>query len=285
MQAKSEFILSFGSVKITVMSGYLKMAIILVLAGMVNSAQAQPLELSIQNKVDDVGNVELTLTLKNSGDRPVFHVRPMFHFHHSMSMMSKIMRLDPGQIIILENDQHPPVMRVGRYPLTAMVEYWTHPTSGTKQSILVTDSFFFKDPVKSKVEGSLESVTDFDSSILKVFLQNRSESLKNIRMMLLLPPGIEAQDFPGIMGITMRGGEAKNFEIHVLRRKNQEQNRFPVHLMLEYGEMLKHYSEEINGTVRFSPVWYSMKYMTHFIALAFMALILLGYYFRTHNQK
>ena len=267
------------------MSGYLKMAIILVLAGMVNSAQAQPLELSIQNKVDDVGNVELTLTLKNSGDRPVFHVRPMFHFHHSMSMMSKIMRLDPGQIIILENDQHPPVMRVGRYPLTAMVEYWTHPTSGTKQSILVTDSFFFKDPVKSMVEGSLESVTDFDSSILKVFLQNRSESLKNIRMMLLLPPGIEAQDFPGIMGITMRGGEAKNFEIHVLRRKNQEQNRFPVHLMLEYGEMLKHYSEEINGTVRFSPVWYSMSYMKHFISLAFMALILLGYYYRTHNQK
>ena len=133
-------------------------------------------------------------------------------------------------------------MRVGRYPLTAMVEYWTHPTSGTKQSILVTDSFFFKEPVKSKVEGSLESVTDFDSSILKVFLQNRSESLKNIRMMLLLPPGIEAQDFSGMMGFTMRGGEAKNFEIRVLRRKNQTQDRFPVRLMIEYGEMLKHYS-------------------------------------------
>jgi len=269
------------------MNGYLKFAVMLLsaLVGMVCSAQARPLELSIQNKVDDVGNVELALTLKNSGDRPVFHVRPMFHFHHSMSMMSKIMRLDPGQSISLENDQHPPVLRVGRYPLTAMVEYWTHPTSGTKQSILVTDSFFFKDPVKSKVEGSLESVTDFDSSILKVLLQNHSESLKNIRMMLLLPPGIEAQDFSGIMGLTMRGGEAKNFEIRVLRRKNQTQDRFPVYLMVEYGEMLKHYSEQINGTVRFSPVWYSMKYMTHFIALAFMALILLGYYYRTHNQK
>jgi hypothetical protein len=269
------------------MNGYLKFAVMLLsaLVGMVCSAQARPLELSIQNKVDDLGNVELALTLKNSGDRPVFHVRPMFHFHHSMSMMSKIMRLDPGQSISLENDQHPPVIRVGRYPLTAMVEYWTHPTSGTKQSILVTDSFFFKDPVKSKVEGSLESVTDFDSSILKVLLQNHSESLKNIRMMLLLPPGIEAQDFSGIMGLTMRGGEAKNFEIRVLRRKNQTQDRFPVHLMVEYGEMLKHYSEQINGTVRFSPVWYSMKYMTHFIALAFMALILLGYYYRTHNQK
>jgi hypothetical protein len=285
LQAKSEFILSFGSVKITVMSGYLKMAIIFVLAGMVKSAQAQPLELSIQNKVDDVGNVELALTLMNSGDDPIYHVRPMFHFHHSMSMISKIMRLDPGQSITLENDQHPPVMRVGRYPLTAMVEYWTHPTSGTKQSVLVTDSFYFKDPVKSKVEGSLESVTGFDYSTLKVFLQNRSESLKDIRMMLLLPPGIEAQDFSGIMGFTLHGGEAKNFEIRVFRRKNQEQDRFPVRLMVEYGEMLKHYSEEINGTVSFSPVWYSMKYMPHFTALAFMALILLGYYYRTYNRK
>jgi hypothetical protein len=279
--------LSFGSVKITLMNGYLKFGVMLffVLIGMVCSAQASPLELSIKNKVDDLGNVELALTLKNSGDRPVFHVHPMFHFHHSMSMMSKIKRLDPGQSITLENDQHPPVMMEGRYPLTAMVEYWTHPTSGTKQSILVTDSFFFKDPVKSKVKGSLESVTGFDYSILKVFLQNRSESLKNIRMMLLLPPGIEAQNFPGIMGLTMRGGEEKNFEIIVLRRKNQEQDRFPVHLMVEYGEMLKHYSEEINGTVRFSPVWYSIRYMKHFISLAFMALILLGYYYRIHNQK
>jgi hypothetical protein len=252
---------------------------------LVGNAQAQPLELSIENKVDDVGNVELALTLKNTGFRPIYHVHPMFHFHHSMSMMSKIMRLDPGQSITLGNDQHPPVMRVGRYPLTAMVEYWTHPTSGTKQSVLVTDSFFFKDPVKSKVEGRLESVTDLDSSILKVFLQNRSESLKSIRMMLLLPPGIEAQDFSGIMGFTLRGGEEKNFEIRVFRRNNQEQDRFPVRLMVEYGEMLKHYSGEIKGTVRFSPEWYSMKYMPHFTALAFMALILLGYYYRTYNHK
>ena len=269
------------------MSGYLKIGVILIyiLTGMVCFAQAQPLELSIQSKVDGVGNVELALTLKNSGNRPVYHVRPMFHFHHSMSMMSKIMRLDPGQSITLENDQHPPVMRVGRYPLTARVEYWTHPTSGAKKSVLATDSFYFKDPVKSKVEGSLESVTGFDSSILNVFLQNRSESLKDIRMMLLLPPGIEAQDFSGIRGLTMRGGEAKNFKIRVFRRKNQEQDRFPVRLMVEYGEMLKHYSGEINGTVRFSPVWYSMKYMPHFTALAFMALLLLGYYHRIYNQK
>jgi hypothetical protein len=249
------------------------------------SVKAQPLEVLIQSQVDDAGKVNLALTLNNSGSRPIYHVRPMFHFHHSMSMMSKIMRLDPGQSITLENDMHPSVVRVGRYPLTAMVEFWTHPNSGTKQSFLFTDSFYFKEPLVSKVEGNLDYVTDLDSSILKVFLKNRSKSFKNIRMMLLLPPGIEAKDFSGVMGFTMRGGEAKNFEIRVFRRENVERDRFPVRLMIEYGEMLKHYSSEINGTVRFSPVWYSMKYMPHFTVLALMALILLGYYYRTYNQK
>jgi hypothetical protein len=261
--------------------------IFVVLAGVVpaDHAQAEPLEVSIQSDVDDGGNVKLALTLKNSGSRPVYHVHPMFHFHHTMSMMSKIMRLDPGQSITLENDKHPPVMRVGRYPLTAMVEYWTLPNGGVKQSVLATDSFFFKEPVQSEVEGSLESSADSESSILKVFLQNRSASLKNISMMLLLPPGLEAEDFSGVMGFTLYGGEEKNFEVRVFRRKNQDQDRFPVRLMVEYGEMMKHYSGEINGSVRFSPSWYSMKYLPHFTALVFMVLVLLGFYYRIYNRK
>jgi hypothetical protein len=267
----------------------LKICLVLsaVLTGVVleSPAWAKPLDIFIHSEVDDAGNVKLLLTLKNSGYKPVYHIRPMFHFHHSMSMMSKIMRLNPGQSITLENDKHPPVMRVGRYPLTAMVDFWIQPNGGIKQSVLFTDSFFFKESLVSKVEGKLESVTDLDSSILKVFLHNRSKSLKNIRMMLLLPPSIEAKDFAGVMGFTMRGGEAKNFDIRVFRRKNLEQDRFPVRLMIEYGEMLKHYSSEVNGTVRFSPVWYSMKYMPHFTVLALMALILLGYYYRIYNQK
>jgi hypothetical protein len=248
-------------------------------------AQAQPLRVSIQSEVDDSGNVKLALTLKNSGPRPIYHVHPMFHFHHSMSMMSKIMRLDPGQSITLENDRHPPVMRVGRYPLTAMVEYWTLPDGGIKQSVLATDSFFFKETVESKVEGSLESMTDAESSVLKVHLQNRSESFKNIRMMLLLPPDLETEEFSGMMGFTLRGGEEKNFTVRVFRRENNGQDRFPVHLMIEYGEMLKHYSRQINGTIRFSPSWYSMEYRLHFTALAFMVLVLLGYYYRRYSQK
>lgn len=281
--------MSLCDAKIDSMAYYLKLSIILlaVLAGVmpIRYAHAQPLEVSIQNQVDDAGNVKLALTLKNAGSQPIYHVHPMFHFHHSMSMMSKIMRLYPGQSVTLENDKHPPVMRVGRYPLTAMVEYLTHPNSGTRQSVLATDSFFFKEPVVSKVEGNMESVTDLDSSILKVFLQNRSQSLKNIRMMLLLPPGIETEDFSGTMGFTLYGGGEKNFEVRIFRREDQEQDRFPVRLMIEYGEMLKHYSGEINGTVRFSPTWYSAEYMQHFTVLAFMALILLGYYYKVYNQK
>ena len=103
--------------------------------------------------------------------------------------------------------------------------------------------------------------------------------------MLLLPPGIETEDFSGTMGLTLYGGEEKNFEVRLFRRGDQGQDRFPVRLMIEYGEMLKHYSGEINGTVRFSPTWYSAKYMLHFTALAFMVLILLGYYYRIYNQK
>jgi hypothetical protein len=252
---------------------------------LVENVMAQSLHVTIQNKVDDSGNVELALTLKNSGSKPVYHVHPMFHFHHSMSMMSKIMRLDPGQSIILENDRHPPIMRVGRYPLTAMVEYWTLPEGGIKQSVLATDSFYFREAVESKVQGRLESATDSESSILKVFLQNQSDSLKNIRMMLLLPPGLKTDEFSGMLGLTLRGGEKKNFEVRVFRRENQEQDRFPVRLMVEYGEMLKHFSREVNGTIRFSPSWYSIKYLPHFTALAFMVLVLLGYYYRINIRK
>ena len=268
----------------------LKFSWVLILAAWIGMAspghaQEQPLEVSIQNQVDDKGNIKLALTMKNLGSHPLYHIHPMFHFHHSMSMMSKIMRLDPGQSITLQNNQHPPVVRVGRYPLTAMVEYWTLPEGGVKKSLLATDFFFYKELVESRVEGSLESSTDSESSILKVFLQNQSDSLKNIRMMLLLPPGIESRDFSGVMGFTLRGGEKKNFEVRVFRRENQGADLFPVRLMVEYGEMMKHYSGEINGTVRFSPVWYSMKYRFHFSALAFMALIFLGYYYRVYNRQ
>jgi len=224
------------------------------------------------------------LTLKNSGDRPVFHVRPMFHFHHSMSMMTVIRELGPRQSITFENDKHPPVLRVGKYPISAMVKYKSLFEGGESKTIFHTDSFYFKEPVKSQVGGSIQSSGSPTSSNLKVMIQNHSDSLKNVRMMLLLPPGMVAEKFNGMMGFTLRGNDKKNFDVTVKRGGDLDEDRFPVRLMVEYGEMLKHYSVEIRGVMQFSPSWYSAKYLPHFTALVVLGLIWIGFYFRFYNS-
>ena len=174
------------------------MRVLLVLIVLVicpNIALGQPIKVSIESDVNEKGQVELNLTIENKGSYPVFHIHPMFHFHHSMSMMTKIRELGPGQKIILENDQHPPVLRVGTYPISAMVKYET--VEGNEKKILHSDSFYFKEPVQSQIGGSIQSSGGAKSSILKIFLKNQSDSLKNIRMMLLLPPGMVAENFDG----------------------------------------------------------------------------------------
>ena len=98
--------------------------------------------------------------------------------------------------------------------------------------------------------------------------------------MLLLPPGMVAEKFNGMMGFTLRGNEKKNFDVTVKRGGNLDEDRFTVRLMVEYGEMLKHYSGEIKGVIQFSPFWYSVKYLPHFTALVVMGLIWMGFYFR-----
>jgi hypothetical protein len=78
--------------------------------------------------------------------------------------------------------------------------------------------------------------------------------------------------------------QKKSFKVTVQRGTNIDGDRFPVRLMVEYGEMLKHYSGEIEGIIQFSPSWYSMKYLLHFTVLAVMGLILAGLYFRFYNS-
>ena len=115
-------------------------------------------------------------------------------------------------------------------------------------------------------------------------IQNHSDSLKNVRMMLLLPPGMIAEKFNGMMGFTLRGNDKTNFDVTVKRGKNLDEDHFPVRLIVEYGEMLKHYSGEIRGTMQFSPSWYSAKYLPHFTALVVLGLILIGFYLRYYNS-
>ena len=249
-----------------------------------NIALGQPIQVSIDSDVNEKGQVALALTIENTGSYPIFHVHPMFHFHHSMSMMTSIRELRPGQKITLENDKHPPILRVGTYPISAMVKYNTLLEEGEGKTIFHSDTFYFKEPVQSQIVGSIQSSGGPESSILKIFLKNQSDSFKNIRMMLLLPSGMVAENFNGMMGFTLRGNAKKSFEVTVQRGTNIDEDRFPVRLMVEYGEMLKHYSAEIEGVIQFSPSWYSMKYLLHFTVLAVMGLILAGLYFRFYNS-
>ena len=62
-----------------------------------------PLELSTRSQVSHDGHVALSLTLKNPNSQPLFYIHPMFHFHHTMSRMPMIHRLNPGQSVTLEN--------------------------------------------------------------------------------------------------------------------------------------------------------------------------------------
>ena len=136
------------------------MRVLLVLIVLVicpNIALGQPIKVSIESDVNDKGQVELNLTIENKGSYPVFHIHPMFHFHHSMSMMTTIRELGPGQKITLENDQHPPVLRVGTYPISAMVKYET--VEGKEKKILHSGSFYFKETCilfsQRKIESSV----------------------------------------------------------------------------------------------------------------------------------
>lgn len=250
-----------------------------------NQVLGQPLQVSIDGDVNEKGQVALALTLKNTSRQPLFHIHPMLHFHHSMSGMTAIRELRPGQSVTIENDKHPPVLRIGKYPITARVSYKVQLEGRETQTVLRTGSFYYKDPVQSQVGGSIHSSGGPESSVLKILLKNHSDSLKNIRMMLLLPPGMVAKNFKGMMGLTLRGNEEKTFEVTVQRDSSLGEDRLPVRLMVEYGEMLKHYSGEIKGVVQFSPSWYSVKYLKHFSALFVMGLIVIGLYLKFYNAS
>lgn len=250
-----------------------------------NIVLGQAIKVSIDSDVTEKGQVSLALTIENTSPHPVFHVHPMFHFHHSMSMMTVIRELGAGQKITLENGKHPPVLRVGTYPISARVKYKTLLEGGDSKTVLHTDSFYFKEAVESQIGGSIQSSGGSESSNLKIWVKNQSDSLKNIRMMLLLPSGMVAEKFNGMMGFTLRGNEKKSFEVTVRRGSDLDEDRFPVRLMVEYGEMLKHYSGEIKGVIQFSPSWYSVKNLWHFTALAVMGLILTGLFFRFHHSS
>ncbi len=241
------------------------------------------LQVSTKGQVDERGGVTVFLTLKNTSRQPLFDIHPMFHFHHTESMLPMISKLDAGQTMTLENNDHPAVMRAGRYPLVAMAHYKSEKEQSVPSTVLHTDSFYFQEAVESVVDGRIESSVEAGGSFLNVLLQNNSQAFKNVRMMLLLPPGLIAESFKGMMGFTLRGGEKKYFQVPVERTAESPSGSYPVHLMIEYGEKLKHYSGEIRGRVELSPVLTPRTLASHMAVIAVMSLGLYWAYRRKWN--
>ena len=213
-------------------------------------AEEQPLVLFTNTSVTEDGKVRIHLTLKNNGQRTLYEVQPMIHFHHTMAMMSKIVQLEPGQRITLENNDHPPVLRSGRYPLVIMTQYKT--SIGMESHTQIhTDSFYFREQVESAIDGKINVILNGDGSLLEIMLKNNSASFKNIRLMLLLTPGLITDELGQLVGLTIRGGQEKNIKVAVRREEGSPAAIYPIHLLIEYGEMLNHYTADISGEVDF----------------------------------
>jgi len=247
----------------------------LVLAG------DQPLVITTDTLVTKEGKVRIHLILKNNGKRILYDVQPMIHFHHTMAMMPKIAELKPGQKIMFQNDDHPPVLRSGRYPIVIMTQYKNNLKMKRLTSIH-TDSFYFREQVESAIVGKINMTLNGDESLLNIFLKNNSTSFKNIRLMLLLPPGLVADELAQMMGLTIRGGQEKNIKVAVKRENGSPDIVYPVHLLVEYGEMLNHYTSDISGEIDFRSIWERTAIVPALSAVViFIALLLLRSFFKT----
>ena len=249
----------------------------LVLAG------DHPLVITTDTLVTKEGKVRIHLILKNNGKRILYDVQPMIHFHHTMAMMPKIAELKPGQKIMFQNDDHPPVLRSGRYPIVIMTQYKNNLKMKRLTSIH-TDSFYFREQVESAIVGKINMTLNGDESLLDIFLKNNSTSFKNIRLMLLLPPGLVADELAQMMGLTIRGGQEKNIKVAVKRENGSPDIVYPVHLLVEYGEMLNHYTSDISGEIDFRSIWERTAIVPALSAVViFIALLLLRSFFKTKN--
>ena len=246
-------------------------------------ADDQQLVIATNTLVTEEGKVRIHLTLQNSGQEVLYDVQPMIHFHHTMAMMSKIVQLEPGQKVMLENDDHPLVLRSGRYPLVIMTQYKTD-LNVEPYTQIHTDSFYFREQVESAIDGKISTTLNGDESLLDIFLKNNSTSFKNIRLMLLLPPGLVVDELAQMMGLTIRGGQEKNIKVAVKRENGSPAIVYPVHLLVEYGEMLNHYTSDISGEIDFRSIWERTAIVPALSAVViFIAFLLLRSFFKAKN--
>ncbi len=254
------------------------LSILLVLTILAKGVFAEPLNISTHASVEEGGIVDIQLTIENVSGKPLYHIHPMFHFHHSMEPLEMIHLLDPGEKKTFHTKKHPKVVRIGSYPLVVMVQYKNSQDTDESITQVHTDSFSFKESLKASIEGEIRTKTIDETSLLQILVKNKSGSFKNIRLMLLLPPDLIAESFKGMMGFTIRGGEEKYFEVPVKKIGGHESYEYPVHLMVEYGEMLKHYSGDIQGTIKFSSFFGKGFEWPHLLVFAFLFFTLIQYF-------
>ncbi len=240
----------------------------------VSFAENQPLKVSTETLIGAKGDVEIRLTYENISNETLYHVHPMFHFHHSMDMAPMVMKLNPGERKEIINKNHPKLLRVGRYPLAILFKYKTK-MKGSWFTQTFMDSFFYEEQLYSAVKGEIETLETGDHSRLRIFIKNPAESFKNIRLMLLLPPELISKSFNQMLGFTIRGGEEKSFEVDVEKTPESLPGDYPVHLMIEYGEMQKHYSGEVKTKLTFNLPWKQSLSWNHAIAFLFLASLIM----------
>ena len=103
--------------------------------------------------------------------------------------------------------------------------------------------------------------------------------------MLLLPPGLQAEVFgQGMLGFSIWGGEEKQFQFPGIKKDGLSGGDYPVHLMIEYGEMQKHYSDEVVGTVHFGMSWKEIPFWSHVLTLCAFTIFLF-WIFRLKRKK
>jgi len=258
---------------------------VLVSSALPVHAEGHPLKLSTQTRVSESGQVVIDLSIQNTSSRRIHHIHPMFHFHHTLSHMKMLHRLDPGKSVTLANADHPPVVRVGSYPVVVMVNYKSRPDSESTSTQVHTDSFYFQEKLLPAIQGSVETVAHENTSTLKFYLKNTSSAFKNVRLMLLLPPELHAEEFNSMMGFTIRGGEEKRFEVPIKKIIGQPAGTYPVHLLVEYGEMLKHYSGDIAGQAYFGASWNQGPFWPQMLVFAFIFTMLSLAVYRRRNHR
>ncbi|MDH5764142.1 MAG: hypothetical protein OEZ51_14305, partial [Nitrospinota bacterium] len=89
----------------------------------------------------------------------------------------------------------------------------------------------------------------------------------------------------GILGFTLRGGEEKYFEVPVRKVSGLQGGVYPVHLLVEYGELMKHYSGDIAGQINFGPVIGRGAFWPQMLVFAFLAATLGMVFYRRFSLR